>query len=150
MTDNLGSESHSVTINNVAPTVVISGDFTAVDEGTTRTYTYTVTDPGLDTPIVTEECTGDATYIGDVVANSFKCKFLDGAGMGTVTVSANDGDPTNNIGSDSHDITVNNVAPTISSDRERVGQRGLESTRSPWARGRSGLGHRQRLQHQLG
>jgi hypothetical protein len=103
----------AVTVNHVAPTVVVSGDFGAVDEGTTRTYTYTVTDPGLDSPTVSETCGLDATYLSDVLANSFQCKFLDGPGSSVVNVTADDGDPTNNIGDNPHTVTVNNVAPTV-------------------------------------
>ena len=101
----------SVTVKNVAPSVVLSGDFSDVDEGTTRTYTYTVTDPGADSPSVTESCGGGAAYISDATANSFKCKFLDGPGSSTVNATADDGDASNNIGDDPHTVTIKNVAP---------------------------------------
>ena len=103
-----------VTVNNVAPSVVVSGTFTDVAEGTTRTYTYTVSDPGDDpNPLITESCGSGATYLADAAANSFQCKFLDGPGSSTVNVTADDGDPTNNIGQDPHTVTILNVAPTI-------------------------------------
>ena len=38
----------TVTVNNVAPTVTMTGDATA-NEGTTHTYSFTITDPGADT-----------------------------------------------------------------------------------------------------
>src|SRR5439155_23153442 len=43
------------------------------------------------------------------VDSSFVCDFIDGPGSTTVSVSANDGDTSV---SDSHGVTVNNVAPT--------------------------------------
>jgi hypothetical protein len=101
---------------NDAPVVVISGTFTAVDEGVTRPYTYTVTDIDSGSSTVTESCTGDATYIADGAANSFQCKFTDGPGSGTVNVTADDHDVSNNIGDDPHVVTVNNVAPTVTFD----------------------------------
>jgi hypothetical protein len=103
----------TVTCVNDAPVVVVSGDFTEVDEGVTRTYTYTVADVDSTNPIVTESCTGDASYIADGTANSFKCQFLDGPGSGIVTIEADDGSSINNVGSDTHQVTVNNVAPTV-------------------------------------
>ena len=66
-----------------------------------------MTDPGLDTPTVTESCTGDASYIADGAANNFTCEFLDGPGSATVNVTADDGDPSNNIGDDPHVVTIN-------------------------------------------
>ena len=38
----------TVTVNNVAPTVTLTGDAT-VNEGATHTYSFTVSDPGADT-----------------------------------------------------------------------------------------------------
>ena len=46
-------------------------------------------------------------------ANSFDCTFPDGPATSTVKVTADDGDPTNNVGSDEIDVTVANVAPTV-------------------------------------
>ena len=40
-------DTQTVTVANVAPTVVLTGAATA-DEGQTKTYSYTVTDPGAD------------------------------------------------------------------------------------------------------
>ena len=41
--------------------------------------------------------------------NSFDCTFPDGPASSTVTVTADDGDPSNNIGSDSIPVDVPNV-----------------------------------------
>ena len=96
-TNNIGTASKTVTIANVAPTVVLTGD-TSANEGQTKTYTYTVTDPGTDPPTVTESCGANATKTDTPAANSFDCTFPDGPGSSTVSVTANDGDPTNNTG----------------------------------------------------
>ena len=46
--DASNTSSITVTISNVAPTVTIAGAEDVV-EGSTHTYTFTVTDPGVDT-----------------------------------------------------------------------------------------------------
>jgi hypothetical protein len=109
---NLATVTITVAAVNDAPVVTVSGDFSAVNEGVTRIYTYSVTDVDSASPTVTESCGTGATYIPDATANSFACKFLDGPGSSTVNVTADDGDPTNNIGDDPHTVTINNVAPT--------------------------------------
>ena len=55
-----------------------------------------------------------ATRTDTAAANSFDCTFPDGPASSTVKVTADDGDPTNNIGSDEIDVAVANVAPTVS------------------------------------
>ena len=97
---------------NDAPVVVLSGDFSTANEGETRTYLYTVTDVDSASPEITESCSGDALRISDVADNSFACKFLEGPGSATVTVTADDGSSSDNIGSDNHSVLIENVAPT--------------------------------------
>ncbi|HET7219867.1 MAG TPA: kelch repeat-containing protein [Vicinamibacterales bacterium] len=111
--NNIGSASLPVAVANVAPTVALTGDATA-DEGQTKTYTYTVTDPGNDpNPTVTESCGANGTRIDTATANHFQCTFPDGPASSEVTVTANDGDATNNIGSASVTVTIANAAPTV-------------------------------------
>jgi hypothetical protein len=111
--NNTGSDSIVVTVANVAPTVTLSGAASA-DEGQTKTYTYTVSDPGADpSPAVTESCGANGTRTDTLAANSFDCTFPDGPASSTVEVTADDGDPSNNTGSDSIVVTVANVAPTV-------------------------------------
>ena len=108
----VGSASFQVTVANVAPTVMLSGD-TSANEGTTHTYTYTVSDPGADpNPTVSESC-GSGTKTDTAAADSFDCSFPDGPANVSVSVSADDGDPSNNVGSDSKTVAVANVAPTV-------------------------------------
>ena len=107
-----GSKAVTGTPVNDAPVVTVSGDFSPADEGEIRVYTYSATDVDSASLIVTETCSGDAAYISDLVDDSFSCRLVDGSGLATVNVTANDSTPPNNIGDDSHMVTVNNVAPT--------------------------------------
>jgi hypothetical protein len=103
----------AVGVANVAPTVTLSGTDGA-NEGDTKTYTYTINDPGDDpNPTVTESC-GAGTRTDTAAANSFDCTFPDGPSSSTVKVTADDGDPSNNLGEDTIDVLVANVAPTVS------------------------------------
>ena len=100
----------SVTVTCVddAPVVVLSGDFSDVNEGESRSFTYTVTD--IDsTPVVTESCGDNATLTDTPAANQFTCTFPDGPATTTVNVTANNGPVS---GDDPHTITIDNVAPT--------------------------------------
>ena len=73
------TDTQTVTVANVAPTVVLSGADSA-DEGQTKTYTYTVTDPGTDaaTTTVVEDCGANGTRTDTPAADSFDCTFPDG------------------------------------------------------------------------
>ena len=111
--DNLGSASITVIVANVAPTVTLSGDNSA-NEGQTKTYTYTVSDPGDDpNPTITESCGAGSNYINTAAPDSFQCTFPDGPASPTVSVTANDGDPSENVGSASITVVVSNVVPTV-------------------------------------
>ncbi|MBF4766142.1 hypothetical protein ISU07_23670, partial [Nocardioides islandensis] len=98
----------------MAPVVHLSGP-SAADEGSTKTYTYTVTDAGQDDAAITvvEDCGDNGTRINTAAANSFDCTFPDGPASSTVSVTADDHDSANNIGSDSIVVTVANVAPVV-------------------------------------
>jgi hypothetical protein len=107
--NNIGSGQITVTVANVAPSVELTGP-AAADEGQTKTYTYTVSDPGNDPdPTIGESC-GSGQKTDTPAANSFDCTFPDGPATPTVTVSANDGDGT---GDDTLAVAVNNVAPIL-------------------------------------
>jgi PKD domain/K319L-like, PKD domain len=102
------SDSKAVTIQNVAPTVELTGPAEA-QEGQTKTYSYTVADPGADAPAITESCGANATRTDTPAADSFECTFPDGPAASTVSVSAADGP---DEGSDAIEVSVANVAPT--------------------------------------
>jgi hypothetical protein len=110
----------SVHVNNVAPTVTFSAaDDQSVDEGSTHTYTYTISDPGQDTVTsVTTSCDpphGTKVALSDLHTNtsgSFQCTFPDGPDNADLTASATDSD--SDTGNTAHQsITVNNVAPAV-------------------------------------
>lgn len=116
-----GPGSKVVTVNNVAPTVTITGGPFTFDESATaeRTITYTVTDPGTDTfPTQTTSCGPGAKVVGSdtfVAPNgSFKCVFADGPVAAGSQVSVSFTDDDSGVGSDDEALTVVNVAPTIS------------------------------------
>jgi hypothetical protein len=112
-TNNIGSDEIDVTVNNVAPTVHLSGA-TSADEGQTKTYTYTVSDPGTDpNPTISEECGTYGSYANTLAANSFDCTFPDGPASSTVKVTADDHDPSNNVGLDYINVSIANVAPHV-------------------------------------
>jgi hypothetical protein len=121
--DTSAPQSFTITINSVndAPVVTFTeptGDTQTLDENktTTRLYKYTVTDVDNANPTVTESCGSGGSLkpdeTSDPTQNSFRCLFADDATT-TVSVTANDGESTNNTGSDSIAVTVNNVAPKV-------------------------------------
>ena len=111
--------SQSVSVLNVAPTVDLTGPATT-DEGQTKTYDFTVSDPGIDTFGVTvgfPDCgTGGSLVVGSLATtaagDSFDCLFPDGPASPTVRLRVTDSDDaTSNI--DTITVTVSNVAPTV-------------------------------------
>src|SRR5207248_6112177 len=91
---------HSVPVNNVAPTVTFSAaNDTTVNEGTTHTYNYSISDPGNDTvSSVSTSCDsphGTKVALSDNNGNtsgSFQCTFPDGPDTADLTASATDSD----------------------------------------------------------
>src|SRR5205823_9289423 len=89
------TDSQTVTVDNVAPTVHLSGAAN-VDEGSTHTYTFTVSDPGDDTFAASSgypDCDAGATNNGTLVpgsytptthGGSFDCSFPDGPSSANV------------------------------------------------------------------
>ncbi|MGH2694205.1 MAG: Ig-like domain-containing protein [Actinomycetota bacterium] len=99
----------TVTVADVVPSVALSGDTTA-NEGATKTYTYTVTDPAAETGAASESCGAGATYTDTAAADSFDCSFPDGPASPVVNVSVSDDD--SNTADDPTTVTVANVAPS--------------------------------------
>jgi len=106
-----------VSVNNVAPTVTLLG-LNSVDEGQTKTYSYTVSDPGSDTFTLDSESCGTAgtlsnsSFNSGTGAGSFDCTFPDGPATSIVSVTVSDDD--GGSGSTSREVTVQNVAPSVS------------------------------------
>ena len=105
-----------VTVANVAPTVTLGGD-SGADEGETKTYSFTSSDPGDDTfTLVRQSCgvsgtLSNAAFDTATGAGSFDCAFPDGPSGGAFELLVADSD-----GAQSNLklilYFVNNVAPT--------------------------------------
>ena len=150
--DDLGSDegSKDVTVNNVAPSVVVSGPSPVDEAQTLRTYTFDTSDPGVPDTFThgPASCGASGVLVGTVTFNtasgdgSFECRFADDNPTGTssdtstVSITVSDDD----LGSDegSKDVTVNNVAPTVRragpTQRTRVRRRTTASLRTTPAR----------------
>ena len=136
------NDSHTLNVANVAPTVAV--DKTAADilEGTSATYTFTITNtsPASTDPVtitsVVDNVLGDLTaaantawlaqgHSGPIVLapnQTFSFNFTTGvldAGPvdNTVTVRGVDDENTEAIAQDSHSLNVGNVAPMITIDK---------------------------------
>ena len=120
VTDNNGdsdSKTFTVEVANVAPTATLeAANDLSVTEGSTHTYSYTITDPGQDTvSSVASSCGANATKTDATNTDSegsFKCTFPDGPASSTVTVAATDSD-TDAGATDSQTVAVANIAPTV-------------------------------------
>ena len=123
----------SVHVNNVAPTVTFTTAPATANEGDTKTYTYSVTDPGsLDTFTVDAtypKCGLHGTISGTptVTASggSFDCSFPDGPNSSTVAIKVTD----NNGGSDTASeavqiVAVANVAPSVTAAADQSSNEG--------------------------
>jgi len=102
-----------------------TGETQTVDESVTetRTYSYSLDDTDGPASEITESC-GGATKVDTPEPNSFKCVFPDGPNVFTVSVTADDGQASNNTASDSIVVTVNNVAPTANDDSASANENG--------------------------
>ena len=112
----VGSDSKTVTVANLAPVVVLSGDTTAYEgQANAKHYTFTVSDVPADTYTGVASCgvglTSNYTVTGNSGSRSgsFDCTWGDNA---TTTVSITFTDDDSGVGSDSKTVTVANVAPS--------------------------------------
>ena len=63
------------------------------NEGDTKTYDYTVTDPGTDTYTKSISCGAEGDFVaGSDDGSSFQCSFPDGPASSTVSFTATDSD----------------------------------------------------------
>jgi len=108
----------SLVVNNVAPTVTLSGPSSA-NEGDTKSYSFIVSDPGDDTfSVVSASCGTNGTFSNGVFdgvtgAGSFDCTFPDGPASSNVSVQVADSENANS-NTDTIAVAVANVAPTVS------------------------------------
>ncbi|MGH3136129.1 MAG: PKD domain-containing protein [Gaiellaceae bacterium] len=115
----------TVTVNNVAPSVVITGDSPVSESGDLHTYAFNTTDPGTADTFThgTASCGASGVVVGAVTFSSttgdgsFDCRFADddptNTASDTSTVSITITDDDTDAGTGSKDVTVNNVAPAI-------------------------------------
>jgi|GEM_PF-1273229 len=107
-----GTDTATVTVNNVAPTADAGIDAT-IDEGDTFASSGSFTDPGADTWTATVDY-GDGSGVQALALNPDKSFSLNHTYANnldytvTVTISDSDGES----GTDTATVTVNNVAPT--------------------------------------
>ena len=121
-----------VTVNNVAPTVTLSaGNDLSVNEGTSHTYSFTVTDPGVGHVHVSSRssCGANGTQVGSTATTatggSFVCSSLT-VRPRAVSVQVKDSDnATSNTATQT--VTVANVAPTVTLAGAASGRRGHDS-----------------------
>jgi hypothetical protein len=130
--DDSNLQTENVHVNNVAPTVNLSGAGT-VDEGTSEWYTFTLSDPGADTfsfPTGYPTCGAHGNLLGSpVVADGkFQCNFPDGPNTTDVAVKVQDDDggvSTPDVAQvDIIPVTVNNVPPTVTAPIDQSSNEG--------------------------
>ena len=105
------SSNRTVTVNNVAPTLTITGAATT-NEGTNYVLSLSSSDPGTDTISGWTITWGDGS-VEAVTGNpsSVSHLFADGAAGYTISATATDGDGT--FAANSIAVAVKNVAPTL-------------------------------------
>ncbi len=104
--------------------MTLSGPATA-DEGDTKTYDYTVTDPGTDTYTKSISCGAEGDFVaGSDDGSSFQCSFPDGPASSTVSFSATDSDGATDTDNQNVTVTVANVAPTVTLSGADSAERG--------------------------
>ena len=88
---------HDVDVTNVAPNVLLNGA-TSANEGQTKHYTFTTTDPGADTFSIVAISGGLVGTVSNQIFNSasgagsFDVTFSDGPASSNVTVQLQDDD----------------------------------------------------------
>ncbi|HET7270998.1 MAG TPA: PKD domain-containing protein, partial [Rubrobacter sp.] len=106
----------TVTVNNVAPKVVVSGPDTA-NEGDTRQYDFTVTDAGSADTFTIEggypTCGANGQFVPGslqttATGGSFRCLFPDGDSITNVEIQVRDDDGA--LDADSQRVVIVNVA----------------------------------------
>ncbi|MGI8539274.1 MAG: Ig-like domain-containing protein [Rubrobacteraceae bacterium] len=119
----------SIAVANVAPVVEISGDGNA-DEGQTKTYTYTVTDVGVNDTIanVEESCGDNAEYTDTTEDDSFECTFTDGGAGKNSAVSVEATDNDGGVGTDTKTVAVANAKPSIALTGDEAANEGETKT----------------------
>jgi hypothetical protein len=107
-----------VASSNTAPVIAWTANPSTADEGQTKTYTFSITDPDADTwTFVSGPTCGTGGELGtssidnSLKTGTFQCFFPDGLAYTDVKVKVSDG--TANSNELTQAVTVSNVAPTI-------------------------------------
>jgi uncharacterized delta-60 repeat protein len=100
-----------ITVNNVAPTLVISGA-SNVDEGSSYTLALSASDPGPDTISTWTIAWGDGNFT-TVPGGTAMVSHTYADGPASYTISATAADEDGSYSSNSLPVTVDNVAPTL-------------------------------------
>ncbi|MGH2757896.1 MAG: PKD domain-containing protein [Actinomycetota bacterium] len=115
------TDSATVNVTNDAPTVVLTGPATA-NEGDVKSYSYSWTDPGTDDTFPAAgnsvSCgpsgsVSNAEFTPATKSGTFDCTFSDDSGAGTFAVTATVTDDDGGSDSDTINVDVDNVAPTV-------------------------------------
>ncbi len=126
------SDPRTVTINiaarNDAPDVTFISGFMNPNESSADTYLYTYSVSDVDggpNQTITPDCGSGGTVVGGQSgdpADSFRCCFPEGDENTTVSITVDDGSPSNAEDSDTIPVTVDNVAPaaTLANDGPRT------------------------------
>jgi Ca2+-binding RTX toxin-like protein len=105
----------AVSVNNVDPTITVDNASVTVDEGQTATNSGTFDDVAADTVSLTASV---GTVTGSAGAWSWSYDSTDDLALTTVTITATDEDGgSSNV---TFDLTVNNLAPTLTVDSASV------------------------------
>ena len=111
-----------VTVNNVAPTVNLTGDDSVAEGTAAHHYGFTVTDPGADTHTVTSrscdppkgnEVPGSFSYNDSTKSGGFDCTFPDGPATAYVSATVRDDDGADDADNQPVTVDVVNVPPTV-------------------------------------
>src|SRR6202042_1169332 len=101
----------AVTVNNIAPTLAISGA-SSTNEGSAYTLSLSSSDPGADTISQWTINWGDSTQVVSGHPARVSHTYADGTANYMISATATDEDGTYAAGN-TVAVTVNNVAPTL-------------------------------------
>jgi parallel beta-helix repeat protein len=120
------TDSTTVTVSNVAPTITSIGSTTPIDEGSSTTFDAVATDPGSDDITLGYDINwGDAAHTTGTIASgatNTQTHVYGDNGVYTITYTVTDSDLATD--SDTTAVTVNNVAPTVSAPADVAGNEG--------------------------
>ncbi len=122
-----GTDTFTLTVNNIAPVVTETGGNQTVNEGSEATNNGTFSDIGDDTVTITASIGSITQDAGSSGNWSWSYTPTDGpAGPTVVTITATDSDGA--TGTDTFNLTVNNVAPVVTAPADQTADEGTSKT----------------------